>query len=131
MSASLFFLFQSLVFCPISRPMELLKSNYEYWKSEAPDSPLNSGSDEEVNMIRLTLFFYYVHTHPPTHSLPIDAPVSTKDDHITTIIPYVTFDISSTSYVNRFIDLSTYYCYHDICPHFHVLYTLCTYILKL
>lgn len=36
-------------YCPIPLPMEYLKSNYTYWKSQTPDSPSNSASEEDVS----------------------------------------------------------------------------------
>ena len=36
-------------YCPIPLPMEYLKSNYTYWKSQIPDSPSNSASEDDVS----------------------------------------------------------------------------------
>lgn len=37
-------------YCPIPLPMEYLKSNYSYWKSQIPDSSSsNSASEDDVS----------------------------------------------------------------------------------
>ncbi len=36
-------------FCPIPNVLEILKSNYDYWKGQCPDSPSYSEDEPETS----------------------------------------------------------------------------------